>query len=130
MAAFWTLTLLWLFGCNFLFEILIGVDALAEPLGGRRIPIVGVDLTGAFLIALTLFVIGVVAIQRFQRRPKVAGLLTDTESELRKVTWPSTQEVVNASLVVILCVVLIGVYLAVADLLLARVFQRLILGSW
>jgi hypothetical protein len=34
------------------------------------------------------------------RRPTVADLLIDTETELRKVTWPTVPEAVNSSIVV------------------------------
>ena len=129
MAAFWSLTLLLLFGCTFLHDLLIQSDAMSRALGGIRIPVVSVDLSAAFLISSAVFAVGVLFIQRWQQRPKVADLLIDTEAELKKVTWPSPQEVVNSSIVVIVTVVLIGVFLAVVDLLFARIMNNLILGG-
>lgn len=129
MAAFWSLVLLWLFGCTFLHGQLVAVDALAKPIGGLRIPVVSVDFNGAFLISAVLFVVGLVVIQRWQRQPKVADLLIETEAELRKVTWPSGQQVINASLVVIVTVLLIGLFLAGADYVLARIMKYLVLGE-
>jgi preprotein translocase SecE subunit len=72
--------------------------------------------------------IGFVWITRWQNRPQVAGFLADTESELRKVTWPSWNEVVNASTVVVACVLILMGFLALVDMLLARVFSRLFLS--
>jgi preprotein translocase SecE subunit len=78
---------------------------------------------------MLLFCAGVVLVRRWQRKPKIADLLIDTEAELKKVTWPKPQEVWNASIVVLVSVVLIGVLLAVADVFLFRVMRAVILGS-
>lgn len=129
MAAFWTLTLLVLFGCHFLFEQLVQFDAMQEPVGGVRIPVVGVDLSPAFLVAAMLFGTGAYFVHRWQAKPKVADLLIDTEDELKKVTWPTLEEVVNSSIVVVMFVVFIGAYLALADYLLNRVIQTLLRGG-
>jgi len=129
MAAFWSVVLLLLFGCTFLYDILIGFDSMSPAIGGIRIPIVSVDLNGAFVVTFLIFAVGTVVIRRWQQKPKVADLLIDTESELRKVTWPTMQEVTNSSLVVIVCVVVIGAFLAGADYVLGELMRRLILGG-
>ena len=129
MAAFWSVVLLVLFGCTFLYDILIGFDSMNPAVAGIRIPIVSVDLNGAFIVTALLFLTGVIVIRRWQQKPKVADLLIDTESELRKVTWPTMDEVTNSSLVVIICVVVIGAFLAAADYFLGELMRRLILGG-
>lgn len=129
MAAFWSVVLLVLFGCTFLYDILIGFDSMSPAVRGIRIPIVSVDLNGAFIVTSLIFLVGVVVIRRWQQKPKVADLLIDTESELRKVTWPTMNEVTNSSLVVIVCVVVIGAFLAAADYFLGELMRRLILGG-
>ncbi len=129
MAAFWSATLLSLFGCTFLHTLLVGVDSLSEPLGGLRIPVVSIDVTGAFLISTGVFAGLLLAIRRWQERPKTIQLLVGTESELRKVTWPGLDEVMNSSLVVVICVVFIGAFLAGVDYVLARVMSYLLLGE-
>lgn len=129
MAAFWSVTLLLLFGCNFLYVQLVAVKAMAPALGGIRIPIVSVDLNGAFIVSALIFCTGVIFISRWQHRPKVADLLIDTEAELKKVTWPTMDEVINSSIVVIVCVILLGLFLAAADYLLGHLMRRLILGG-
>ncbi len=129
MAAFWSIALFLLFGCTSVFRLLQTMKGLAEPIAGIRIPVVGVELSPAFLISALVFVAGLVAVQRWMKTPKVADLLIDTEGELKKVAWPTLQEVTNSSLVVILCVVLIGGFLAVVDLFLARIMRVIILGE-
>ncbi|HEX6883811.1 MAG TPA: preprotein translocase subunit SecE [Planctomycetota bacterium] len=129
MAAFWTVVFFVGFGCRFLHDLLVRWPALREPLGGLRIPIVGVDLTAAFLVSMSLFLVGVLLVQRWQQTPKVADLLIDTEAELKKVTWPKGEEVWNASLVVMISVVILGALLALGDVFLARIMRALVLGS-
>ena len=47
--------------------------------------------------------------------------LIDTETELRKVTWPSRREEINNSIVVVVTVVIIGVFILSWDLILSFV---------
>lgn len=129
MAAFWSVTLLLLFGCNFLYVQLVAIKSMAVPLGGIRIPVVAVDLNGAFIVSALIFCTGAILISRWQHRPQVADLLIDTEAELKKVTWPTMDEVINSSIVVIVCVILLGIFLAAADYLLGHLMRRLILGG-
>jgi len=135
MAAFWAVIFFLGFGCRFLHDILIQWPSLRRALGssptstGIRIPVVGVDLTPAFLVSMLIFCAGVLVVHRWQQRPKVADLLIDTEAELLKVSWPKGSEVWNASIVVIVSVVLLGGFLAVADIFLFRLMQYVILGS-
>jgi preprotein translocase SecE subunit len=128
MAAFWSIVFFVGFGCKFLHDVLIQWAGMRQPLGGARIPIVGVDLTPAFLVTAAIFLAGLILVQRWLQRPKIADLLIDTEAELKKVTWPKGSEVWNASIVVIISAVLLGVFLAVADVFLFRLMRDLILG--
>lgn len=129
MAAFWTVVFFLGFGCRFLHDILVRWPALRESLGGLRIPVVGVDVTPAFLVSMSIFLVGLFFVHRWHQTPKVADLLIDTEAELKKVTWPKGTEVWNASLVVMISVVILGALLAVGDIFLARVMRALILGT-
>ena len=130
MAAFWSLALLTLFGCTSLHTLLSAeFEALREPLGGIVVPIVGIDLSGAFLISTGIFAAALWGLNRWQQKPKNADLLIDTEGELKKVTWPTLEEVINSSIVVIVFVVTLMAYLAGADWFLGRVFRRILLGA-
>ena len=64
-----------------------------------------------------------------QPKPKVADLLIDTEAEMKKVTWPTMDEVINSSIIVVLFVLFIGGYVASADALLSRVVRLIIFGG-
>ena len=51
----------------------------------------------------------------FVNTPKYGEFLIMTESEMRKVTWPSRREVVNSVKIVILLTVILGVLLYLVD---------------
>lgn len=129
MAAFWSLAIMIFYGCTSLRTELAG--RFSESLGqrfwdGARIPIIGVDLTPAFLIALVVFAAGMILLYRWTESPKIADALIDTESELRKVTWPTLPEASRASVVVIVCVLVLMVLLAGYDALISRVMNNLV----
>ena len=119
LIAFWTLAILVFYGSMSLNETLAGNfnESLGEALipSFPRIPVMGTNLTGAFLIAAIVCIVGIVLLFRFLEKPKYADLLIDTETELRKVTWPTLQEVINSSIVVILCVMFLMGFLAASD---------------
>jgi len=122
MAAFWSVAILFFYGCISLYRELSShfPGALAVPIGGIHIPIIGVDLSGAFLIATVVFLGGAVLLVRLFEKPKNADLLIETEAELRKVTWPTLDEAINGSFVVIVCVVFLMAFLAGADWVLGK----------
>ncbi len=127
MAAFWMSAALLLFGCTFLFDQLIGVASMRHAIGGASF--LSVELSPAFLVAALLFVGGTAAIFIWQQKPKVADLLIDTESELRKVTWPTLDEVMNSSTIVVFFVLFLGAFLALADVLLTRIVRVILWGG-
>ncbi len=129
MAAFWVLAILIFYGCMSLHTTLSSAsDSLATPIGGIRIPIIGADFSPAFLIAALVLGTGMFLLNRWQNKPKNADLLIETESELRKVTWPSIDEAINGSVTVIICVVLLMAFLAGADWLLGKWARIILLG--
>lgn len=129
MATFWSLAILIFYGCTSLRAELAGrfSEALGQRLWeGGRIPVIGVDLTPAFLIALVVFAAAMILLYRWTESPKIADQLIDTESELRKVTWPTLSEAGRDSVVVIVCVVVLMVLLAGYDALISRVMNNLV----
>lgn len=130
MTAFWSLAILVFYGSASLkTELVARSNALAQPIGGIRLPVLGVNLSPAFLIAAIVFGVGMWLLNRWLARPRYADLLIETETELRKVTWPTIEETINGSVVVILCVVFIMVYLAGADWLLGRWARIILIGG-
>jgi preprotein translocase subunit SecE len=127
MAVFWCLAILFFWGCRSLnLQIAEWFPALRRPLGDFTIPVLGIDLSPAFLIAMVVFAIGIFALWRWSETPKIADLMIETELELRKVTWPTMPEVVNSSIVVIVCVAVLMVFLAGSDFILGRIASRLL----
>jgi preprotein translocase SecE subunit len=130
MASFWALIFLLLFGVSSLHELLgTRVEALQPAIGGLRVPLVGWEINGAFLIALAVLVGGAWLLYARLNRPKTADLLIETESELRKVTWPTGQEVGNSSVVVILSVLFLMGFLAASDYFFGALMKALFIGE-
>lgn len=138
MAAFWTLAILLLYGCLQLRTELtsifpeslghaFGADATGE--GGLRIPIFGVNVTAALIIAVLVATSGLWLLHRWLDAPKRADLLIETEHELRKVSWPTLDEAVDGSIVVVVVVLFLMGFMAAADYVLGIVFQRIITGA-
>ncbi len=46
-------------------------------------------------------------------------------SELRKVTWPSRQDTIRLTTIVLLISLIIGLYVGIIDILLAKVLETL-----
>ena len=136
LAAFWSLAILILYGCNSLHETLSsywpGADGrpiLGKAIGGFKIPILGADLSGALLIALVVLGAAWFLLYRWENSPKIAELLIETEGELRKVTWPTMPEAINSSVIVIVCVAFLMAFLAGSDWWLGRLTNWLLLGG-
>lgn len=61
-----------------------------------------------------------------QKKPQVAPtFVTDTVSELKKVTWPTRAATVRLTLVVIVLSLIIGTYLGIIDVLMAKLLELL-----
>ena len=130
MAAFWSLAILLFYGCTSLRrELTAFFPSMAQSIGGIRIPILGIDLSPAFLIAALVLGTGLWLLSRILERPKTADLLIDTEGELKKVTWPSLDETIQGSVVVIVCVLFLMGYLAGVDWFVGRLARVILLGS-
>ena len=57
---------------------------------------------------------------------KAVQFLRDIRSEVRKVTFPSRQETLASTVVVLAAVGIISVYLGIVDLVLARVLHSIL----
>ena len=97
----------------------MGRDLLGTPL-----PVVSQSLTPALLVAVLLAGGLLWMLRRWLNRPKVADLLIDCETEMRKCTWPTLQETWKSSVVVLLVVVFFTVVLAGMDVVLNFVATR------
>ena len=48
---------------------------------------------------------------------RIAKWMRELKSELKKVQWPSTKQTVNNTIIVIVCVVIVGIFIWVFDAL-------------
>ena len=56
-------------------------------------------------------------------------MVGDVASELRRVTWPTRQETMRLTMMVIAVSVVIGTFLGLVDLAFTRLFEGVIFGS-
>jgi len=89
-----------------------------------RVPLVNVDLTPGLLVSLGLFVAVTLAILYTWNLKKWSDLLIETQTEMRKVSWPKKNELIGSSMVVIVCVLILGIYLYVVDILLTTIADK------
>jgi len=109
--------------------VLGGIFALQQLHGylpvRREWAIFGVDWR--FLIHGPLLMLALAFAVRLFNRPATADFLIETESELKnKVTWPSRKEEVNASIVVIVTVLLLSGFVFGIDNVLKLVNEKVV----
>ena len=132
MTTFWSLAVLLAYGCIRMRAELTGQfpDSIGAAISdGAVVPLVNLPLSPALFAAVASFVLGLWFLNRTLERPKNADLLIETESGLRKVTWPTVDETVDGSVVVIVVVLFLMGFMAAADYLLGNVFARIITGG-
>lgn len=91
-----------------------------------ELPLVAIpiNVSPALLISLgcgivCLLVIGYLSFYNL----RISDFLIDTESEMRKVSWPTPGDVVKSSLAIVFIVVLLAVYILLIDTILANFFK-------
>ncbi|MBS3763128.1 MAG: preprotein translocase subunit SecE [Planctomycetes bacterium] len=52
-------------------------------------------------------------------------LLVDTQNELQKVSWPGPEELRRSTIVVLICILVLGSYLSMVDLVVLIVMKRI-----
>ena len=130
-ATFWMGELGVFFGCNSLSASLNSFESLRGPWFETftTVPILGVTLSGSFMIAAVVFFAGSLGLMAFLGREKVAQRLIEVEAEMKKVTWPSFKEASNSSVVVVATVLIIMAFLALSDFALGKFFDRILFGG-
>ncbi|MHC4942970.1 MAG: preprotein translocase subunit SecE [Planctomycetota bacterium] len=94
-----------------------------------KIPIINQPINLALVIACALMVFGLWVMVWFLNQPKFGSLLIETETEMKKVTWPSWNDSFNSSLVVLVAVIFFMIYLGVADIVLNFIFSKIVFGG-
>jgi len=59
---------------------------------------------------------------------KAKGFLGDVKAEVKKVTWPSKNEALGGTAVVVIVVFLVAVFLGIVDTILSKIVESLIAG--
>ena len=59
----------------------------------------------------------------------VQEFVREVAAEFRKVTWPSRQELINSTVVVIVVTVVLALFLGAVDIVLARVVEWILSGG-
>ena len=65
-------------------------------------------------------------VREIQRENRVAQYLRETRAELRKVVWPTREEAVNLTAIVVATIVAMSVFLGFFDYLFTAFFRFLI----
>ena len=112
-----------LYGCYKAYWWLHGFVWSGTAIAGMEIPGFGTPLSTGLLITVALVVASALLVFYALNRPDLADLLIETESEMRKVTWPTLEEAKNSSLVVVVCVVIMALLITVFDMSLHWVFR-------
>lgn len=123
-SAFWLLGSLWAFGCQRMYYSLYSFRNqawLSENQIDGNLPVLGLPLTGAFVLAVVIGIGGLVILRGLLNKPKAADLLIDAETEMRKCTWPSWSETFNSSIVIVVVMIAFTALLAGMDYLLNQV---------
>lgn len=127
LSVFWSLTTLWLYGCYRLNETLGDIRySWAQWLRSslvQELPLLESPLKWSTVVAAAVFFAGVAGLQILLNKPKIAETLIETQDELKKVTWPTNKETINASTVVLVTVVTLFVMLGVYDAVIGKVFD-------
>lgn len=118
-------SILWMYGCRTFYFFLHWPWATGKMMEDV-IPIINQPLNPAFIISCGLFVAGELVIIWFVNRPKLGTLLIETETEMKKVTWPSWGESFNSSLVVLVAVIFFMIFLGAADIFFKIMFSDII----
>lgn len=109
------------YGCTSLHDFLSWDWARSDL--GFTVPVLEVLVTPGLLVAVGVFIAVLLGLRFGVNHEKAAEFLIETESELKRVTWPSWPETWNGSLVVIVTVVAMLLLLAGADMVLSQFFE-------
>lgn len=114
-----------IFGCITLYDALAYEENL-EPL--FKIPGIDFDVTWPLLISGIVFFVCAVGTYFLVNTRRIVEFLLETEGEVKKVAWPGWNEVVGSSIVVIITVVILGLYIALADYIFNKLMSTFIYG--
>ncbi len=126
-----TLVLLALFGCVSLYTFVpqFNIEETPPPptfwgTSIAQIPFFDLTINYGLIVSISLFLTLILFIYLLIiNKPRTADFMVETEIEMKKVSWPSKQEHTGSTVAVIISVVLIGLFLMVADSLFSQIMK-------
>ena len=91
----------------------------------QKLPLLGAPLSWKLLLCVVIFAGLVWLIRHYMKKPATVDMLIETELELKKVSWPTREESINATWIVIFVTLLITFTLFAFDFVLQQVFSFL-----
>lgn len=110
---------------------------LPELFAGAKIPLLNIQLTWGIVSSFFLFVfcgvlIGVftlgfeVGLKRIDNKSKKAiEFFIETQAELQKVSWPTKNELIGSTVVVIVCIVIFSIYILGVDWVVSSIMESI-----
>lgn len=98
-----------------------------NPLDGYSIPVLDQRFNWGFVVSWGLVALACLWLYRFLNRPRSADFLIETDTEFKKVTWPTRKDAWNSSLIVVVFVLMLTAFLVFSDKIIAWVFD-LVMG--
>ncbi len=92
----------------------------------ESLPLLRVPFSLQFVFCAALFIGGTWGIRRWLSRPATVDALIETESEMKKVSWPTPEESRNATVIVILVALVLTAALFMFDQVISRLLQLFI----
>ena len=131
--ALWLVGALWVFGAYTLYYWLLsfrgepeGQGLMVRALMDGELPVLGIRLTVALLVSVVFGLAGIFAILRTLDVPKVADMLIDSETEMRKCTWPTLDETFTSSVVIVVVMLFFTFLLAGMDFMLNKFMTEVV----
>ena len=81
------------------------------------------DITIAYLVSITILVLGIFIGYRLVNMPRFADFLISVEAEMNKVSWPSRGELIRSTIVVIAVIFFLALTLFTYDLAWSSLFK-------
>jgi preprotein translocase subunit SecE len=72
---------------------------------------------GGGVLTVAIKEIGLAAKKSSKKQNSIQRFFRETVGELRKVTWPTRQEALNLTIIVIVVMIFVGAFLSVVDII-------------
>ncbi len=121
--AFYSLLVLSVWGFKTLAIQLSAYKWANEELLGFEMPYYNMPLTVGVLVSIVLNIVLALWLFKLLNGEKVAPTLIETETELKKVSWPSWEDARQSTVIVLIFVAATAIYLTAVEYALKTVFD-------